>query len=645
MTITPSDKVTYEQFREEWLSEIEDGNPAPLEKGRRFAAKLITQWLGVTTDDDDFVICDGSSDGGIDAAYLQRADVDPANQDDNTIEGDTWYIVQSKYGTAFEGSETILVEGNKIIATLSGQNQHLADDSRRLVAKLDLFQQQASESDRINVVFATTDPIAQQDRQALENIKILGRERVFQNFDVEEVSLRTIWEALDDGDPSKLSVPVTGNFVEQSSNLLVGTVPLLHLFDFLKEYQQRTGNLDQLYERNVRQFLGNRRKINKGIAATLNDQPDKFGLYNNGITIVVSNFSRADRQDGTVTMYDPYVVNGCQTTRTIWQVLDGKLQSGGTGQNAATDKWKELASRGGVVTKIVRSDDAEIVNITRYTNSQNSVREQDFLALDRGFQTWARDMAQNYDIYLEIQRGGIESRKAWEKQHPEVKPFDAYVNAFDLIKVYGAGWLGTPGLAFSKNPPFLPNGSVYERMVKRDTGPAFGAADLYAAYMIKCAADDIGFGRNAKLPSRRQSRFLFYHIIMRMLHNVVLLTPEFQIPPDPTSVLTDAVINLTATEAQEQFTILNNAAIALIDQYLTIGSASPHTAHKEVSFNEIHNGDLNGFLKAEALGQASHSPLLEQLIAQHNSMFTSIPAPMLDGLTQREFVAKALIEN
>lgn len=60
-----TDKITYEEFRAEWLSEIEDGNPSPLEKGRRFAAKLVTQWLGVTTDDDDFVILGGSGDGGI----------------------------------------------------------------------------------------------------------------------------------------------------------------------------------------------------------------------------------------------------------------------------------------------------------------------------------------------------------------------------------------------------------------------------------------------------------------------------------------------------------------------------------------------------------------------------------------------------
>lgn len=457
-----------------------------------------------------------------------------------------------------------MAEGGKVIKTLTGQNSHLSDDSRRLVDKLSEFLQKADpEKDRIILVFATTDPIARQDRKTLENIKIIGRERVFQNFDVEDVSLRTIWEALDDVEQSKLSVPITGNFVEQSSNLLVGTVPLLDLFHFLRKYQRRTGNLDQLYERNVRQFLGNRRKINKGIAATLNKSPDKFGLYNNGITIVVSNFSKTS-PDAPVIMHDPYVVNGCQTTRTIWQVLDGKLNAGGTGRNESIEDWKELASRGGVVTKIVSSDKAEIINITRFTNSQNSVREQDFLALDRGFQTMANDMAQDYNIYLEIQRGGIESRKSWEKQHPKANRFDAYVNAFDLIKVYDAGWLGVPGIAFGKNAPFLPKGSVYEQMVDRpDSEPAFGARDLYATYKIKCDADGIGFGHQAKLLSRRQSRFLFYHIIMRTLHHVILLTPQFNNPPVTASVLTDAVLKLAEPESEEAPEMLLDAAIDL----------------------------------------------------------------------------------
>ena len=177
-TANTADKVSYDQFREEWLTEIEEGNPSPLEKGRRFGAKLITEWLSVTTDDEDFVVCDGSGDGGIDIAYLKRADIDPGNEDDNSEEGDTWYLVQSKYGSAFSGSDTIVEEGRKVIDTLQGHNDHLATETRLLLQKLNLFRERASESDRIVLVIATTDPIPQQDGQALDDIKTIGRQRI-----------------------------------------------------------------------------------------------------------------------------------------------------------------------------------------------------------------------------------------------------------------------------------------------------------------------------------------------------------------------------------------------------------------------------------------------------------------------------------
>ena len=385
----------------------------------------------------------------------------------------------------------------------------------------------------------------------------------------------------------------------------------------------------RLYEKNVRQFLGGRRKINKRIAETLRETPDKFGLYNNGITIVVSGYSKPPAESNTVIMRDPYVVNGCQTTRTIWDVLDVKLNPGGTGQDAASENWTERARRGGVVTKIVRSDEAEITNITKFTNSQNSVRDQDFIALQSGFQNWAAAMADEYRIFLEIQRGGIEARKAWEKQHPEAQTYGDYVNAFDLIKVYGAGWMGRPGLAFGKNPPFLPGGSVYGSIISRQAGePAFGTRDLYAAYKVKGAADQIGFGRTSAHPSRRQSRFLFYHIVMRMLGNVILLTPQFRNPPVSENALTDAVLLLANSESAEAFSTLCNAAVQLLDQYLTFDG--DNSVSKESTFR-----DLNGFLKAENLGTAQHSPLLVRSLEIQNAAFN-----MSGG---RERVAEALL--
>ena len=115
--------------------------------------------------------------------------------------------------------------------------------------------------------------------------------------------------------------------------------------------------------------------------------------------------------DSTVEIRDPYVVNGCQTTRSIWQVLDGKLNSDGSARSDALNEWRDGVERGGVIAKIVKSGEADILDITRFTNSQNAVRAQDFIALESGFSDWASSMANTYKIFLETQRGGIDARK------------------------------------------------------------------------------------------------------------------------------------------------------------------------------------------------------------------------------------------
>ncbi len=124
-------------------------------------------------------------------------------------------------------------------------------------------------------------------------------------------------------------------------DLLVGSVGLLNLYKFLQRYREQTGDLDRIYEKNVRRFLGGRGKVNKAMQNTLRDAPEKFGLYNNGITIVVNNYHQADDH---VTIAEPYIVNGCQTTRTIWEVFHNRLSAGGTGVNPETEAWKNKAS-------------------------------------------------------------------------------------------------------------------------------------------------------------------------------------------------------------------------------------------------------------------------------------------------------------
>ncbi len=607
------DDVTFEQFREEWLREFTEREMAPLEKGRRFAYKIATQWLDVNEEDEDLIVCDGSGDGGIDIAYLRRAEVEASSdvdQDDQSVDGDIWYLFQSKYGSAYQGQETIISEGRKVIRTLTGENKSLSEGSRQLLARLDTFRQQASERDRIVLVFATDRAMSQEDRQALNDLRTLGKDRIGLLFDLEDVSLSTIWEKNRETSllPT-LSIAIQGNFVDPSSGLRVGTISLMDLYEFLKNYRTKTGNLDQLYERNVRQFLGGRRKINKGIAQTLQKKPEIFGLYNNGITIVVSDFS-TKRADDSCILFDPYVVNGCQTTKTVWEVLSQRLEAGGTGQSTEMNDWHAKAERGVVVTKIVKSDNASINDITRYTNSQNAVREQDFLALRRDFNSWKNDMDAHHGIFLEIQRGGWDSQRAYQKSHPNSKQYSEYCNAFDMIKVYGAGWLREPGIAYGRSAPFLPGGGVFRHLT--ETEP-INVDDLYAAYQLQKLSAQFEFGRGARVkPSRRQTRFLFFFVVIELLRDVLIRENHQHSARE----ITKAFLALLQDAYQDALQLLLETAIEVVDDYLN--QESEDSVFKESEFE----GNLNTWFKSEFLGKSTDRTYrLNSLLTTHKAIF------------------------
>src|SRR5437764_1066316 len=96
---TVAHQPAFTAYHEEWLRDVQAGNPSTSELGHRFARKLITQWLDIEESADDIVYCDGAGDGGIDLAYLQRADNVEGEGQEGFSEGDVWYLVQSKYGS------------------------------------------------------------------------------------------------------------------------------------------------------------------------------------------------------------------------------------------------------------------------------------------------------------------------------------------------------------------------------------------------------------------------------------------------------------------------------------------------------------------------------------------------------------------
>lgn len=128
----------------------------------------------------------------------------------------------------------------------------------------------------------------------------------------------------------------------------------------------------RLLEGNVRTFLGRRGGINRGIANTLAKEPSRFFAYNNGIAATASTISEMERDDGTALITgitDLQIVNGAQTTASLAAAKrEGRLPAG-------------IVSVPMKLSVVQPSLGADLIPmISRFANSQNSVRASDFFA-------------------------------------------------------------------------------------------------------------------------------------------------------------------------------------------------------------------------------------------------------------------------
>lgn len=619
-------KLSFGAFEKMWLNEILKDNPSSVEKGTRFARKLVQQWLDFNDESDEILFCDGSGDGGIDAAYFQKADL----SEENGYDGDHWYLIQSKYGKAFNGTETILIESQKIIDTLDGKRERLSSVANGLLERLKSFKSKASTNDKLTLVFATIEPLTDAELRALEDVKSMGKSRFGDLFEVSSVNLQTVFNRLEieKEQQKKVKMDITSNLVQSGNELLVGSIKLINLYNFLKNYQKETNDLDLIYEKNVRKFLGVGKRVNIGIAETINNSPELFGLYNNGITIVVEDYKllETDKYE----LIEPYIVNGCQTTRTIWNELRKKIDSGGTATINEHDEYLKRLNRGILVVKIVKvgvEGEELLINITKYTNSQNAVSQKDFIALEKSFKFWAAELDRKYNVYLEIQRGGWDSERAKQNSTMHPKSYKGWANAFDLLKIFGAGWLEEPGLAYGKNPPFAPGGSIFKRIIESDY---FATEEIYASYLLLQLTKKLNFGRGRDFPTRGQTRYLFCFILIKLLKDVMVYA---SLSTDPKSV-SQAIIKILIDSESEASKNLYNSVLQAIDEYMTSGMEN--SIFTEPKFT----GDSNAFLKDTKIGKnEDYSPKLINLIALQKQI---LRRPMINMPAMSEIIVKTI---
>ena len=206
----------------------------------------------------------------------------------------------------------------------------------------------------------------------------------------------------------------------------------------------------RLLEGNVRAFLSNRGKINKGIRETIRKEPTKFFAYNNGIACTAAKITLSDDKRFITSMEDLQIINGGQTTASL---------------TSAVIKDKLPLDNIFVPMKltVVKNDDYDMMiqNISRYANSQNSVKNSDFFSnhpFHRVFETLSKkisapvsgDNVNNTFWYYERSRGKYDqeqfkiTRKSEKEAFARRYPKSQLIKKEDLAKFFTCAELLRP---------------------------------------------------------------------------------------------------------------------------------------------------------------------------------------------------------
>jgi hypothetical protein len=137
-----------------------------------------------------------------------------------------------------------------------------------------------------------------------------------------------------------------------------------------------TSHGKRLFAKNLRGVLGENTDVNAEIRDTIENRPESFWYFNNGITIVAKKFQKTavgggDTAYGMFHCEDVSIVNGAQTVASI-----GKYSEG-----VAKDNHQKVVVQIRIISLADSANDfGEMV--TKTNNRQNRIENRDFVALD-----------------------------------------------------------------------------------------------------------------------------------------------------------------------------------------------------------------------------------------------------------------------
>jgi len=164
---------------------------------------------------------------------------------------------------------------------------------------------------------------------------------------------------------------------------------------FLVEIYEQFGQ--KLFEQNVRTFLQFRGGINKGLRNTIQNKPEMFFAYNNGITATAIEVET--KKNRIIRMKNFQIVNGGQTTSAIYAC--NKNHKYDISQIAVQMKLSVVNN------KELQSD--FVSKVSEYANTQNKVKKSDFFSnspFHKDFKEYSKR------VYIPVAEG-LQKRTRW----------------------------------------------------------------------------------------------------------------------------------------------------------------------------------------------------------------------------------------
>ncbi len=214
----------------------------------------------------------------------------------------------------------------------------------------------------------------------------------------------------------------------------------------------------RLIDKNVRNFLGGKVKVNKVMATTLLEQPNLFFNFNNGLSSTAKEvFLKQDDGRTYITGFrDWSIVNGGQTTSTIYTIYKKSKE------NWPLLQKSYVAVKISEVKPMVESALPTLIpDIAKFANSQTSIKESDLSAnahymLDMQEQSrkcwtplsfstlWYFERLRGQFLTDKALEGGVGTQKV--KKFEMLRPQSQRFNKTDIAKIEMA-WLKKPFIA------------------------------------------------------------------------------------------------------------------------------------------------------------------------------------------------------